>query len=262
MKLFLGSALALVMLSAMPASAQLAKPVKSDYHTARDTPAQLFEEFRGMWDNTNRVSIEKFETLTEPLTPAYQKKRDEAIAIRAKGQQVYTSDAQCIPAGMPRQMLNASFEVFVHPNSLTLMTAGGGIQVRNIWTDGRKPTPIDDLFETFSGESIGHWEGDTLVVHTQGLRPTNEFLYGVQGHYMTVDEKFTKIGPDLLQVETVVNDPVVFTTPWTYATVYKRDLTKTMTENNYCVAALDRQVDKSGKEVFDLTPPGQRLQGK
>jgi hypothetical protein len=238
------------------ALAVTASPLAAMAQTAQPyTQEQLFQEFRGMWENTNRISIEKFETVTEPLTPAYQAKRDQAIKTRAEGKQVVTSDAQCIPAGMPRMMLNANFEVLVRPDSLGLVTAGGGIQVRNIWTDGRKHTPEDDLFDSFSGESIGHWEGDTLVVDTIGLRPTNEFLYGVQGHKMTVTERFHKTGPDMLQVDTTVNDPVVFATPWKYTTTFRRNIKHQITEQNYCVGALDREVDKNGKEIFDLTPP-------
>jgi hypothetical protein len=241
--------LALAMMAG-PLAAQPPAPAVSPY-----TQEQLFDQFRGMWENTNRISIEKFETVTEPLTPEYQAKRDLQIKLRAEGKQVVTSDAQCIPAGMPRMMLNANFEVLVRPDSLGLVTAGGGIQIRNIWTDGRKHTPEDDLFDSFSGESIGHWEGDTLVVDTTGLRPSNEFLYGVEGNKMTVTERFHKTGPDNLQIDTTVNDPVVFTTPWKYTTTFRRNLTHQINEQNYCVAALDREVDKNGKEIFDLTPP-------
>src|ERR1700759_652392 len=187
---------ALVVAAAAPLPALAQAPAAQPY-----TQEQLFDQFRGMWENTNRISIEKFETITEPLTPEYQAKRDLQIKLRAEGKQVVTSDAQCIPAGMPRMMLNANFEVLVRPDSLGIVTAGGGIQIRNIWRDGRKHTPEDDLFDSFSGESIGHWEGDTLVVDTTGLRSSNEFLYGVEGHKMTVVERFHKTGPDLLQVD-------------------------------------------------------------
>ena len=60
--------------------------------------------------------------------------------------------------------------------------------------------PEEDLFEAFSGESVGHWEGDTLVEDTIGLRPTNEFLYGVPGPHMAITERFRKTGPDVLEV--------------------------------------------------------------
>lgn len=226
------------------------------------TQDQLFHAFSGFWVNMNRISVEKFETIAQPLRPEYLARKEAQTRNRAEGRQIVTSDAQCIPAGMPRMMLNASFEILVRPDSLGLVTAGGGLQIRNLWTDGRKHTPADDLFDSFSGESVGRWEGETLVVDTIGLRPTNEFLYGVQGHAMTVTERFRKTGPDVLQVVTVVNDPVVFTTPWTYTTNYKRTYARTITEQNYCVAALDREVNKDGVEIFDLTPPPDPLAGQ
>ncbi len=228
---------------------------------AEKTPAILFKELQGMWVMNNRISIEKYETIPQPLTPAYQAKKVEQIRKRAAGEQVFTADAQCIPQGMPRQM-DGNFELLVRDDSLAFLTGGGGLQVRNIWTDGRAHTPEDDLFDTFSGESIAHWEGDVLVIDTIGIRPTNEILYGVQGHKLTVTERFHKTGPDTLQIDTVVTDPVVFTTPWTYTFTYKRNRKQTLTEQNYCVAALDREVDKNGKEIFDLTPPPDPREGK
>lgn len=216
---------------------------------------QAWRAFSGLWENMNRISVEKFETLQQPLKPEFQAKKEEQTRNRAEGRQIVTSDAQCIPAGMPRMMLNSAFEVLVRPNSIGLVTAGGGLQVRNIWLDGRKHTPEEDLFESFSGESLGRWEGDVLVVDTIGLRPTNEILYGVQGRKLTVVERFRKTGPDVLQVVTTVSDPAVFTTPWVYTTNYRRTQARTITEWSYCVAAFDREVGQDGKEMFDLTPP-------
>ena len=180
---------------AMPAAAQLGgsrdPPPKGPMvmEMGPYTRDQLFHEFSGLWQNMHFISIEKFETVPVPLKPDYQAKRDQAIKDRAEGRQVFTAESQCIPAGMPRMMLNGSFEVLVRDNSLGLITAGHGLQVRNIWLDGRKHTPEEDLFESFGGESIGHWDGDTLVVTTIGLNPTNEFLYGVRGHAMTTVER-------------------------------------------------------------------------
>ena len=225
------------------------------------TQDQLYREMAGLWENMNPISVEKFETIAQPLTPAYQAKKDAETRNRAEGRQIFTHSARCIPSGMPRMMLASSFEVLVRPNGLGLVTAGGGLQIRNIWTDGRKPTPEEDLFESFSGESVGHWEGDVLVVDTIGLRPTNEFLYGVPGPHMTITERFHKVGADVLEVVTTVKDPEVFTTPWVYTTRYKRSFERTLGEQNYCVAAFDREVDEKGNEGFDLTPPPDPLAG-
>ena len=250
--------LALSALAAGAAAAQAPAAAPASAHS----PEALYREFSGFWENMHPITVEKYETIPQPLTPAYQAKKEEQTRNRAEGRQIFTSDSRCIPAGMPRMMMNASFEVLVRPDSLGIVTAGGGLQIRNIWLDGRKHTPEDDLFDSFSGESIGHWEGDTLVVDTIGLRPTNEILYGVQGHKLKVVERFRKTGPDTLEVVTTVSDPVVFTQPWVYTIDYKRTYAKTTTEQNYCVAALDREIDRTGKETFDLTPPPDPLEDK
>ena len=228
---------------------------------ADHSPEALWRDFGGLWQNMKPISVEKYETIPQPLTPPYQAMKEEQTHNRATGKQIYTSDAQCIPHGMPR-MMGGSFEVIARPNSLGLVVSGGGMQIRNIWLDGRKPTPESELFDTFSGESIGHWEGDTLVVDTDGLRPSNEILYGVKGHKLKVNERIRKTGPDTLEIVTTVMDPVVFTKPWVYTTNFKRTVGKGLDELAYCVAALDREVDKTGKEGFDLTPPPDPLAKK
>jgi len=259
-RLLASSALALAMWCG-PASAQLGgsqEPAPKGpivMETGPYTRDQLFHELSGLWQNMHFISIEKFETEPVPLTPKYQAARDKAIRDRAEGRQVFTAESQCIPAGLPRMMLNGSFEVLVRDNSLGIITAGHGLQVRNIWLDGRKHTPVEDLFESFGGESIGHWEGSTLVVTTIGLNPTNEFLYGVRGHAMTVVERFRKVSPDVLEDAMTVTDPEVFTKPWVLVSQFRRTPGRAMTEQDYCVAALDREVNKDGVEGFDLTPP-------
>jgi len=77
----------------------------------------------------------------------------------------------------------------------------------------------------------------------------------VKGHRLHVVERMHKTGPDALQIDTVVEDPVVFKTPWTYSFTYRRSKTQVLNEQNYCTAALDREVDKNGVEIFNLTPP-------
>ncbi len=77
----------------------------------------------------------------------------------------------------------------------------------------------------------------------------------MEGHKLTVDERIHKTGPDTLQIETTVSDPVVFTKPWVYLNTFKRNPKKTLSDINYCVHAFDREVNKDGVEGFDLTPP-------
>ena len=258
-----GLALAAVCLGPAAATAQpaAAAPPSAPYPLKDHSLDTLAREFGGFWRSTDGLSVEKFETMQQPLTPPYQAMKEEQTRNRKEGRQIFSADQLCIPRGMPRMMisLGTAFELVAHPKDLSLIIGDEtGLQIRNLWTDGRKPTPDERLFDNFAGESIGNWEGDSLVVDTDGLRPTNEFLYGVKGHKLKVNERIYKTGPDTLEVLTTVMDPVVFTKPWIYTAHFRRDMNGNFTEQKYCIRALDREVDKNGKEGFDLTPPPER----
>jgi hypothetical protein len=77
----------------------------------------------------------------------------------------------CFPAGMPSYMLitHNAFEILLTPGRVTLLGEGDGNRLRRIYTDGR-PHPSDPD-PSFHGHSIGHWEGQTLVVDTIALLP-------------------------------------------------------------------------------------------
>src|SRR2546430_16842278 len=64
---------------------------------------------------------------------------------------------------------NTAMEILSPPGRVTRLGESGGNRLRRIYTDGR-PHP-DDPDPTFHGHSIGHWEGDTLVVDTVGVVP-------------------------------------------------------------------------------------------
>ncbi len=93
--------------------------------------------------------------------------------------------------------------------------------MRRIFTDGRKHP--DDPDPTFQGHSIGHWEGDTLVVDTVAFIPTSLIAPGV-GHSdgMHIIEKIHRISNDVMEIATTIQDPKVLTEPWTTIKRYKR----------------------------------------
>jgi hypothetical protein len=115
-----------------------------------------------------------------PLTPEWRKKSDELDAKRAAGVELRGNDAQCIPSGMPFMMLANAFEVLYSPGRIGIIAGSRGLQIRNLWVDGRAHTPDQFLLDSYGGESVGHWEGDTLVVDTLGLRAGNELVYGLK----------------------------------------------------------------------------------
>jgi hypothetical protein len=86
---------------------------------------------------------------------------------------------------------------------------------RTIPLDGRPHLP--DNVRLWQGDSVGHWEGDTLVVDTTNLNGKtwlNE-VGDVVSHAETVVEHFIPVNADLLTYRATVTDPVVYTRPWT-----------------------------------------------
>ena len=121
--------------------------------------------------------------------------------------------------------------------------------VRRIYTDGRAHARDPEL--SYAGESIGHWEGETLVVHTAAISPNAELLAGLRGSGRTqVTERIRLQDRTHLQIDTIVEDPVALTAPWRYSRVHERIAPRFF--ENHCQ---DNNRDVNGDEP-DLTPPG------
>jgi len=125
-------------------------------------------------------------------------------------------DAHCLPMGMmqfhyhgqPRKMIQTPQVIVI------LYEANAGI--RQIFTDGR-PLPSKDADPWWYGYSVGHWEGDTLVVQSSGFRDMG--WLDVEGSPLTSEAKITERyrRPDFghLQIEVTIDDPKAYTKPWT-----------------------------------------------
>ena len=101
------------------------------------------------------------------LTPAAQKHFD-AFTAATKANKVYRDDiGQCWPAGMPIIMTRVWPIAMIQLPTAVYMISEFMNSLRVIYLDGRQHTDPDVVVRTFNGESIGHWEGDTLVVDTR-----------------------------------------------------------------------------------------------
>jgi hypothetical protein len=153
--------------------------------------------------------------------------------------------ARCLPPGMPRTMSTIfPFEVSVESNRVLVLFEAGG--VRWIWTDGRKHPSEDELNPTYMGDSVGHWEGDTLVVDTVGLRGDTVFDASGAPHSdkLHVVERIRVTGPDRLEDRMTVEDPVAFAHPWEDVQVYDRKRDWRIME--YVCEENNRGVDPTG----------------
>ncbi len=129
--------------------------------------------------------------------------------------------AHCFPAGVPRSMyIPTSFYILQTPDYLVILHER--IAWRIVALHGREHLP--DTMRLWQGDSIGHWEGDTLVVDTANLNGKtwlNE-VGEIVSYAEHVVERFTPAGPDNIKYEATVTDPVVYTRPWTIAFPIRR----------------------------------------
>jgi streptogramin lyase len=149
---------------------------------------------------------------------------------RAERQDRYTNPARgyddptahCFPGGVPRALYVPSpFHIIQTPTYVVILLER--MSWRIIPLDGR--AHLSDTVRLWQGDSLGHWEGDTLVVETTNLNGKqwlNE-VGDVISYAATVVERFTPTSADRIQYEATVSDPVVFTRPWTIAMPLRRN---------------------------------------
>jgi hypothetical protein len=122
--------------------------------------------------------------------------------------------AHCFVAGVPRSMYTPSpYQILQPPGYVVLLFER--MSWRQIPLDGRAHIP--DNVRLWQGDSVGHWEGDTLVVETKNLNGKtwlNE-VGEVVSHAETLVERFIPVNADLITYRATVTDPIAYTRPWT-----------------------------------------------
>ena len=184
------------------------------------------------------------------LTPEYAAKLKTWQAAQKEGENVQNENANCLPPGVPQIMtMPYPIEFLYTPGRVTIGIETDS-QVRRIYTDGRKHPDDPDL--TFNGDSIGHWEGNVLVIDTVGLEPHISIAPGV-GHSDKVHivERIRQISPDRLEIATTIEDPAVLTRPWTVAHQFIRHRDWTIQEY-VCEQNNHDSADDKGRAGFRL----------
>jgi len=164
------------------------------------------------------------------------------------GKPIRQNAESCMPTGMPNLMRYAfGIEFLFSPGRVTLL-AETDSAIRRIYTDGRGHTDDPDL--TYTGESIGHWEADTLVVHTTAISPKAELMGAIKtSGKAQITERIHLKDKNHLQIETVVEDPTALKAPWRYSRVYERS------DSGFFEHVCDNNRDVDDGEP-DLTLPG------
>ena len=253
-----------LLVAAVPASAQLGAPTQSPlpqgiaegegaghpkgkYHELDALP-----DWGGIWFVTGGASggggPPQVPKLKGEYLERYQAWRAE---VAANSGVTRRTRSNCSPPGMPRIMRLGQYpyEFLFTPGRVTI-NQEAWMQTRTIWTDGRAHR--EDPDPTFMGDSIGRWEGDTLVVDTIGISDELDLDTGMphsaQFHlteriYLSPDD------PDLLINQMRMEDPQALEEPFEVTVRYRRDRNGTLIE--FQCAENDRNpVDEEGQTQF------------
>jgi hypothetical protein len=126
----------------------------------------------------------------------------------------------CLPPGGPRQFQTpGGFQIVEQPERkrIFIMSGGGNRNWRLIDMDGRALPSGDDVSPTYYGHSVGHWEGDTLVIDSVAFNERFWFTNGGLPHTeaLKLQERISRPDFNTLKYEVTVTDPGAYTRPWT-----------------------------------------------
>ncbi|HEY6971712.1 MAG TPA: hypothetical protein VJA94_21050 [Candidatus Angelobacter sp.] len=141
--------------------------------------------------------------------------KPEALAQKKKNQENWLTgdpEIRCYLPGVPRATYIAQpFRIFQNNTQIFFAYQFAGA-VRNIYLKDPGPAPVD----SWMGQSVGHWEGNTLVVDVTGMNDQTWFDRAGDFHSdaLHVVERYTLKNRDIISYEATIEDPNVFTRPW------------------------------------------------
>jgi hypothetical protein len=141
--------------------------------------------------------------------------KPEALAKKKQNQQDWLNldpEIKCYLPGVPRATyMPYPFQILQSASALTFVYEYAGA-VRNVFLKDPGPAPA----ESWMGQSVGHWEGDTLVVDVTDLNDRTWFDRAGNFHSdkLHVVERYTRTSPDVMSYEATIEDPDIFTRPW------------------------------------------------
>jgi len=196
----------------------------------RDGGAQtdVGRSYNELWrDRGNVLASRRTSIIIDPpdgklpaLTPAAQKRIEaantHAQAHPADGPEDRSLWERCLTRGLPMypRSYNNNFQIVQTPGSVAILQE----MIHEVRVVRMGGTHAPAVARSFLGDSIGHWEGNTLVVETANFNGSAEFGWSDEVWYnrgLRLTERLTRVGPDELRYQFTVDDPDTFVRPWT-----------------------------------------------
>ena len=153
-----------------------------------------------------------------PLRPAAA----EMLKARKAENSKDNPDAHCLPLGLMQLHTHPQPRKIIQTSDVVVILYEAQAGIRQIFTDGRR-LPPDDVQPWWYGYSTGHWDGDTLVAETTGFR--DDVWLDIEGSPLTntgkLTERFRRVNYGTLNIDVTVEDPKMYTAPFTVKVVQR-----------------------------------------
>lgn len=207
----------LLLMAAGPAAAQYKAP-----RTADGQP-----DLQGIWEVKTSPDKDLEKAKGVIVEPKNGKIPYLPAALSMKKQNEKNSAAEdplnkCFMPGVPRiNLLSHPFQIFQTPDQISIAYE----YIHNFRNIYMKRDKHMDGIDFWQGDSLGHWDGDTLVVDVGDFN--DQTWFDKAGNYhsdqLHVEERYTRTGADTLQYEATITDPKVYSQPWKISVQLHRD---------------------------------------
>ena len=224
--------------------------------------ARAEPDLSGVWIPDVKDQIRQETANMPPWKPEILKQVQHLIAEEKAGRPFLVL-SHCLPHGMPSWMLmtHNAFELLSTPGRITMLGEVDGNRMRRIHVDGRKMPENPD--PSLHGYSVGHWDGDTLVVETAAIMPQayiaiSEAVGVPNNGDMHIVERIRLAEPNVMHDELTVTAPNVLTAPWKTTRIFRRypDRNYEITEGQCEQENLVPGKDEHGNDIFVSNPQG------
>jgi hypothetical protein len=188
-----------------------------------------------------------------PYTPAWEAKY-RANLERVKQGLFPDPISTCgTPHGFPRLMnLPDVYEFAITPKQ-TWIIGENGPSILRIYTDGREHPGPDDLWPTFTGDSVGEWQGDTLVFDTIAIKGEDGTILDRTGLTLSQDAhivtRLRQVEADMLEAEMLIEDPQALSAPWRVTKRYRRQAADARAYDYACAENNRNPIAANGKTL-------------
>ena len=216
----------------------------------------------GVWNNreapygipVRSQAAHTAEGQTPPMQPWAATLMEQRLKDSEGGHPFSSTKSRCLPAGVPAMMLSPhtmDIKLIEEPKPITVLLE----ELNNFRQIHLNAKHNEDAAPSYMGDSIGHWEGDTLVVETTNINSdvTVDNVGLPHSDALRTVERFRRITPTRLEYRVTVDDPKAFTRVWdfprrTLALEAGRHLTE------YVCANQRNGTDASGRTSVNLPP--------